>query len=81
MRDRSNEQQIVLAMDKQTATFACSINMPYIYGDAYSVGQGEDMIFHSDSFMKLGLAKFRALVSVFDYALSLLHTALTPLLH
>ena len=55
--------------------------MTYVYGDAYSVGQGEDMIFHSDSFMKLGLAKFRALVSVFDYALSLLHTALTPLLH
>lgn len=61
---RKRQQLVVLALDKEVVKECCELGIPYLFDSRYQVGSGKDMMFMSAEFLKLGLAKFRALSSI-----------------
>ena len=75
-RHCSQQQVLVIAFDRRAATFACSMNIPYVYEDEYAIGNGQDMTFMSEEFLKIGYVKFKVVQSVLDASYNVMFSEL-----
>jgi len=69
---RTRRQVVVLAFDVETAKECCEVGIPYLFDENSRLGEGKDMLFKSDEFLKIGLAKFSALKSIIEAGYSVL---------
>ena len=69
---RERRQLVVIALDEETVNECCKLGIVYLYDEGSELGTGQDMLFMSEEFLKIGSVKFSALRSILQDGYSVL---------